>query len=174
MAHAMNFGAGFFRSNPTPALAGVLADPFFGTRESQLTVKGHRRLERDKWFLRSNPARERFIEAARLFFADTRENIDACRAEALKATAGIDGIRIVHGRDDALNACGDDCFRARASAPGVIARFERDVKRRAARLFTGGLQRDNFRVVAPFVLMKTFTDDLPFAHDNATHHGIGT
>src|SRR5258706_16383548 len=165
--------AGFHRSNLPTALAGVLADPFFGTRESQLTVKCHRRLQRDEWLLRSNPACEWLIEAARLFFAGTRENIDACSAETLKATAGIDGIRIVHGRDDALNARGDDRFRARASAPGVIARFERDVKRRAARLFTGGLQRDDFRVVAPFVLMKTFTDDLALAHDNATHHGIG-
>jgi len=38
-------------------------------------------------------------------------------AETLKATAGIDGIRIVHGRDDALNACGDDRFRARPVRP---------------------------------------------------------
>src|ERR1700682_1380940 len=112
MAHAMNFRAGLFRSNPTPALAGVLADPFFGTRESQLTVKRHRRLESDKWFLRSNPTCERLVEAARLFFAGTRENIDARSAETLKATAGIDGIRIVHGRDDTVNACGDDRFGA--------------------------------------------------------------
>src|SRR6202040_2389745 len=89
VTHAMNFGAGFFRSNPTPALAGVLAGPFFGTRESQLTVKRHRRLQRDEGLLRSNPARERLVEAARLFFAHTRENIDASRAETLKTAAGI-------------------------------------------------------------------------------------
>src|SRR5258708_37136314 len=139
MAHAMNFRAGLFRRNPTPVLAGVLAFLFSGLRHRELTVKRHCRLQRHEWLLRSNPARERLIEAARFFFADSRENIDARRAEALKAAAGIDGIRIIHRRDDALNACCNDRFRARASAPGVIAGFERDVESRAARLFTGGL-----------------------------------
>jgi len=120
-----------------------------------------------------NPASERFVEAARFFFADGCEHVDACGAKTLKAAAGIHRIRIVHGRDDALNAGGDDCFSAGAGAPGVIAGLEIDIECCAARLFVGGLQRDDFRVVSPFVLMKAFADNLALAHDDATHHRIG-
>src|SRR5260370_27519383 len=94
MAHAVNFRAGLFRSNPTPVLAGVLAFVFSGLRHRQLTVKRHCRLQRHEWLLRSNPARERLVEVARLFFADPPENIDARRPKALQPDCIIHWVRI--------------------------------------------------------------------------------
>ena len=73
-----------------------------------------------------------------------------------------------------LNSRRDDGFRARAGASRVIARLQRDVHRRAACFFAGGFQRDDFRVIALFVLVKTFADDLAFANEDAADHGIGT
>src|SRR5204862_6926851 len=114
---------------------------------------------------RSDPARESLIQAARLFFAYASDDLDTYSAQALESAAGIDRIRIIHRRNDTLNSCGDNRFRAGPRASGVIARFESNVKRRATRLLTGRFQRDDFRMVAPFVLMKTFANNLAFAHD---------
>src|SRR2546429_3350839 len=134
MTHSMHFCTGFFRRYPIATFTRILPGLFIGAGKSQLTVKRHCRFQRNKWLLRSNPVCKRFIEAVRLFFASASENLDARRAEALKAATGIDGIRIIHCRDHALHPRSDDCFRAWASAPSVIARFERDVERRAAGL----------------------------------------
>src|SRR6266436_6759298 len=89
--------------------------------QRELSIQRHRRLQRDERFLRANPAGERLIESPRLFFASASEDFNACRTQALEAAAGIDRIRIIHGRDDALNARSDDRFRAGPGPPGVIA-----------------------------------------------------
>ena len=86
--------------------------------------------------------------------------------------AGIDRVRVFHRRDDTVNSRGDNRFRARPGTSGVIAGFERDIERRAARLLLGRFQRDDFRMVAPLVLMKTLANNLALANDDATHHGI--
>src|SRR5437879_4299603 len=108
----MHFRAGLFRRNPVVALAGVLARFFPGWWQRELSIQRHRRLQRDERFLRANPAGERLIESPRLFFASASKDFNACRTQALEAAAGIEEIRIVHGRDDALNARSNDRLRA--------------------------------------------------------------
>src|SRR5260370_14219778 len=105
MPHAMHFGTGFFRGDPLRAVAlfGFCRGFSSLTRQSQLAVQSHRRLQRNERFLRTNPACERFIEPARFLLANSRERFDARRSQTLKPKAGIDGIRILHRRDDALN-----------------------------------------------------------------------
>ena len=42
------------------------------------------------------------------------------------------------------------------------------------RLSAGGLERDNFRVIAIFVLMKSLADDFAFMNDHAADRRIRT
>jgi hypothetical protein len=56
----------------------------------------------------------------------------------------------------------------------VIARFQRDVHRCATRSLTGRFQRDDFRVVTPIVLVKSFSNDFSLADDHTANHGIWT
>src|SRR6266446_4444128 len=80
-------GAGLFRRDPVIALAGVPALLFSGRWQRELTVQSHRRLQRNERFLRSNPAGEGFVEAARLVFANAGENFHAGPTQALEAAA---------------------------------------------------------------------------------------
>src|SRR5260370_8901228 len=61
MPHAMHFGTGFFRGDPLRAVAlfGFCRGFSSLTRQSQLAVQSHRRLQRNERFLRTNPAGER-------------------------------------------------------------------------------------------------------------------
>src|SRR5207245_8215091 len=140
--------------------------------QSKLAIESQGRLQRHKGPLGSDPPGEGFIEPPRFVLADTCESFDSRRAQALKTSAGIDRIWIVHGRDDTLHAGCDDGFGAWSCATGVIARLERHVQSRAARFFARRLQCHDFRVVARFVLMKALADNLAFAHDNAAYRRI--
>jgi hypothetical protein len=62
----------------------------------------------------------------------------------------------------------------------MIARLESDVERSSAGAVAGGFESDDFGVVAPVILMKTFADDFTVAagvvaaNDDAADRGIGT
>jgi len=57
--------------------------------------------------------------------------------------------------------------------PVWIARLKSDVKCCAASAFAGLFEGDNFRVVAPVVLMKSFAENCAVLHDHAADGGMG-
>src|SRR5260370_14695176 len=89
VTHAMDLCAGFFRSDPVIALAGVLALLSSGRWQRELSIQRHRRLQRDERFLRSNPAGERLIESPRIFFANSRDNFHASCPQPPEALARL-------------------------------------------------------------------------------------
>ena len=89
-----------------------------------------------------------------------------------KAATRDFGIWVGHTRNHATDACLDYCFGARAGAAGVAAGFEIDVERRAARIFSGIFEGDNFRVAAAVVGVETFGDDASIFHEHGADERI--
>ena len=144
-----------------------------GFLQRELTVEREAGLQRDEWFLRRESS-ERNASLSRCASSSCTPLTTSIPADrkTLEAAAFRRGIRILHRSNDALDARGDDRFGAWTGAAGVIARFERDVERRALRFCSGGFERDDFRVIALLVLMKSLTDDFAVAHNDATDRRI--
>jgi hypothetical protein len=92
--------------------------------------------------------------------------------QALVSASGNGGIGVVNGGYYTLNSSLDNRFRARTSAAGVIARFKRDVHGRAFSFFSRGFYGHDLGVIAQLVLVKTFTNNLPFTHQHASDEWI--
>ena len=125
-----------------------------------------------------DPAGEAFVDAARFGLADADCDFNAGGAHTVSAVAGDVGVGIDGGGDHALEAGGDEGFRAGTGAAGVIARLERDVGGAAAQAFPGVLrgdpERDDFGVVEQVVLMPAFAGHLAGAiEDHAADGGVG-
>ena len=146
----------------------------FRARESNLSVEGERGFERDKRPAGANPASEGFIQSVRVFLEDAGLGLNARGVEALDAATGDFRIRILHCGDNSREARGDDGVGAGAGAAFVAAGLETDVQRRAARFFARGLERNDFGMIAPVVLMKAFAEDFAVFDDHGADHGIGT
>jgi hypothetical protein len=79
----------------------------------------------------------------------------------------------LHCGDNSGNVCGDDGFGARAGAAGVITGFESDVESCATGAFAGLFERDDFRVVAPIVLVEAFAENCAVFYDYAADGWVG-
>ena len=101
------------------------------------------------------------IESARLGFANAGVHDDIGRAQRIEATAGHFGIWIVRRRDHPRDTCLKQCLRARARSASDIAWLKRHVRCCAASFLTRRFQCDDFGVMAPVILVETFTDNPP-------------
>jgi len=147
-----------------------------GWRDAPVERHGH--LHQDQGTLVLDPAREAFVDAAGFGLADADCDFNAGGAHAVRAVSGDVGVGIDRGRDDALEAGGDEGFCTGTGAAGVIARFEGDIGGAAAKAFPGVLlcdpEGDDFGVIEQVVLMPALTGHLPGAIENhAAHGGIG-
>jgi hypothetical protein len=75
-------------------------------------------------------------------------------------------MRILHRRNDASDARGDDAFRARTGTACVRTGFERAVERGASRAFPRFIQRVNFSVRLAGAFVRAIADnDALVGHD---------
>ena len=104
-------------------------------RRGNAAVERHGDFHPDERALVLDPAGEAFVDAAGFGLADAERDLDAGGAQAIGAVSRDIGIGIDGGGDDALDAGGDQGFRAGAGAAGVVAGLEGDVGGGAAEAF---------------------------------------
>src|SRR5712691_7469369 len=166
VAHAMNFGAGLLGSDPRCDL--TLA----GLRQRELAVEGQRGLEREEWPLLRDPACETLVQSVCLSFANTAFNGETGGTELREGPPGDGRVWVRHRGDDAVNFGAEDCIGARPRASRNAAWLKADIERGALRVSARGFQSDDFGVVAPVVLMKSFANHLPIFHEDRADRWI--
>src|SRR5713101_3900125 len=166
VAHAMDFGAGLLGSDPRCAL--TLA----GLRQRELAIEGQRGLEHEEWALLRDPERETLVQSASLSFANTGFNGKTCAAELREGPPGDGRVWVGHRGHDAVNFGAEDCIGARPRAPRSAAWLKGDIERGALRVSARRFQSDDFGVVAPVVLMKSFANHLPVFHEDRADRWI--
>ena len=168
MAHALNFGAGFLAADPHALLALARAG------KGELAVEGQGGFQCNEGFLRGDPAGEGFIEYFCFRFKKAGLHFDLRGSQAGKPTATRLGIWVLHGGNHAGNSSGDDRFGTGAGAARVIARLECGVEGGAARAVSSLFEPDDFRVVAPVVMVEALAEERTILHDDAADGGVGT
>ena len=109
-------------------------------------VEAGRRLQDDERPPLTHGREERLIQPDRRVALDADVDLDASGPQRGEPAAADERKRILHRRDDAPDAGGDDALGARTGAPRVRARLERAVQRRAARTLARLVERVHFRV----------------------------
>ena len=147
--------------------------PLRAPGKGELAIEGQGGFQRDEGFLRGDPAGESFIEFFRFRFKEAGIHCDARGTQACEASAARLRIGILRRGNNAGDSCGDDRLGTGARAPGVIARLEGDEEGGSTRAFSSLLKRDDFRVVAPVVLMEALAEDRAILHNDAADGGVG-
>ena len=84
-----------------------------------------------------------------------------------------DGVRIARGSDDRFDAGGDQCASAGGRPTVVIARLERDERRRARRAISRQPEGHRLGVLGPGSFVPAFADHAAVAHEDAADERIG-
>ena len=135
-------------------------------------VHRHSHLERDVRTLRANRARKWFDDRKRLRILENLD-LDAAIAQITNAAAVRFRVGVACADDDARNTGFGDCMRAGRRAAVMIAGFQRNEKRRAARVLTGCQQCVHFGVCLARTMVIAFAGDFAVPHDHSSNGGIG-
>ena len=114
--------------------AGLFAgDPFgFAACRGDFSVQRHRRFHRDERRAVDNPMIERFVQLRALAAQNSVDDFNSRAPQNLETLARVFRIRVSRADDNLFYSGGDDGVRAGRRAAVRAARFERDVKCRAA------------------------------------------
>ena len=101
------------------------------------------------------------------------EHVDAGCSQPLDP-ASCDRVRIAVQHVHLGDSCRDQRVGAGRRPTLMRARLERDDRGGAARVRSGGLQRDDLRVRTAHPTRRTFRDDVPVADDHASDGWVRT
>ncbi len=161
----------------TMGTRGIVGDPLaFTGRTSDTTVETLTRLGDDVGQAGGDPFGEGPDEILAFSFQHSGGDFDAREQEDVAALVEMFGIGIMRTEDDALDACGLDCFGARRGAALRAAGFECDEDRGAGQQLRIELLRITNRLdlgmrLTDFVMIA-LTDDFVLCDDHRSHGRI--
>ena len=166
-------------SEPTP-IASTLARTYCACRSAptddserplaldrDTPVETRRRLEDHEGPAGAHRGEKRLIQPNRRIVLHADVDLDAVRAQRREAAPVHQRKRIFHRGDDASNAGGDDALGAGSGPPGVRARLERAVQRRAASVRARLVERVDLRVRPAGEFVRALADHDAFVRDHA-------
>ncbi len=165
------------RAKAVPVGARRLAgDPLaLAAGERGAAVEARRHLHPHPRAAARHPRNEAGVELARLALHEPDLDRDAGLAQPRRAVRGV-RIGVGHRGDDARDAGGNQRLGARRRAARVVARLERDVGRRAARIAAARLrvdQRVDLGVRFAGARMESFADRLAVLTSTQPTRGLG-